>query len=122
LPVSASSATTKTRKPRSADHDLAASSERRHRHVVAAVVILHGFVPHHSARLRVERHDFRVGRRHVDLVAVQRDAAIRRVPHPDVGRHLPAIAPLQVTGLRVEREYLVERCGDEHHAVVDDRR
>ena len=107
---------------RDADHDAAARGQRRNRHVVAVVVVLDGLVPDDLARLGVERHDARVGRRRVDLVAVQRDAAIRRVAHADVGRHLMPIAPEQVAGLGVDREHLVEGRGDEHDAVVDDRR
>ena len=107
---------------RDADHDAAARGERRNRHVVAVVVVLDGLVPDDGARFRVERDDARVGRRRVDLVAVQRDAAIRRVAHADVGRHLMPIAPEQVAGLGVDRDDLVERRRDEHDAVVDDRR
>ena len=107
---------------RDADHDAAACRERRDRHVVAVVVILDGLVPDDGAALRIERDDARVGRRRVDLVAVQRDAAIRRVAHADVGGHLMPIAPEEVAGLGVDREDLVERRRHEHHAVVDDRR
>ena len=99
---------------RDADHDAAARGERRDRHVVAVVVVLDGLVPDDGARFRIERDDARVGRRRVDLVAVERDAAIRRMAHADVGRHLMPVAPEQVAGLGVDREHLVERRRDEH--------
>ena len=57
------------------------------------------------------------------LSPIQRDAAAGRVQQRSTssgsGR---LIAPQQRAGLRVDRDHLIARRRDEHHAVVDDRR
>ena len=108
---------------RRADHHLAVGDERRQRHVVAVLVVLDLRRPHLLAGLRVERDEHRVGGGEEHLVAVQRDAAAGPVQHDDVlGPAGCCVAPEKRAGFRVDRDHLVARRRDEHHAVVDDRR
>ena len=107
---------------RHADNDLAAGNERRERHVVAAVVVGHLRGPDLLARPGVERHERRLARREEDLVAMQRDAAARRMLHDGVLRQRPLVPPQHRALRRIERNHLIARGGDEHHAAVDERR
>jgi GAF domain-containing protein len=102
--------------------DLALGDHRRDRHVVAVAPVGDALLPDLLAVLGVERHHAGVERREVDLVAVQSDAAVRRVKLAKVLRQLPLVAPKEVASLGVEGEHLVLGGAGEHHPVVDDRR
>ncbi len=107
---------------RDTDHDQPVNGQRRHRDVVTTVVVLDAGFPGNLSGYGVECHEDRVERRHVDLVAVQRDAAIGRMPETNIGRHLAPVHPQHVAVARIDREQLVQRRRHEHDAVVDDRR
>ena len=107
---------------RAADHHLAVGDEGRQRHVVAVSVILDFVFPHLLAGLRVERHQHRVRRREIDLVAVESDPAARRMEQQHVVGDRPLVAPQDIAALGVDRQHLVAGRRDEHHPVVDDRR
>ena len=61
-----------------ADHHLSVGHQRTSGQSIAGLRIGDGLVPHHAAGLRIERHDVRVGCRHVQSCAVDRDAALHR--------------------------------------------
>ena len=106
----------------SADEDLAVDGGGRHRLAVAELRVGDLRLPDEAARLRVERHQLCVERRHEDLVAVDGDAAIVRTAA--VGRdrpHLVLVVPVLLAGLGVERVDVIEGRGDVHDAVDDDR-
>ena len=106
-----------------ADQDLALDGGRRHRLAIALLGIGDLFRPDPLAGLGVERDQLGVERGDIDLVAVDRDAAI--VGAAAIGRdrpHLVLVMPHLLAGLGVERIDVVERGGDVHHAVDDDRR
>ena len=108
---------------RDADHDLAVHDQRRHGHVVALLPVGDGLAfPGDLAGRGVERDQHGVLPGHVDLVAVQRDAALGVVQRAEAFGQLALVLPDQVAGPGVEGEELVVRRGDEHDAVVDDRR
>ncbi len=108
---------------RDADHDLAVHDQRRERHVVAFLPVGdRRALPGDLAGRGVERHHDRVLGGEVDLVAVQRDAALGVVQRAEAFGQLALVAPDQVAGLGVERQDLVVGRGDVHDAVVDDRR
>ena len=108
---------------RDPDHDLAVHDQRRHGHVVAFLPVGDRLaLPGHLAGLGIERDHHRVLPGQVDLVAVQRDAALGVVQGAEALGQLALVLPDQIAGPGVEREELVVRRGDEHDAVVDDRR
>ena len=101
--------------------ELAIGHKRRRRHVLADRVVADDRSPDFLACLCLERdeHGFREDDEH--FVAVKRDTAIHRLA-AHVARRFAAIAPQDGTRFRVQREHLVERARNEHHAAVDDRR
>ena len=106
-----------------ADQDLAVDGGRRHRLAVAELGIGDLGLPQQAAGLGVERDQLGIERRHVDLVAVDGDAAV--VGAAAIGRdraHLVLVVPVLLAGLGVERVDVIERRRHVHHAVDDDRR
>jgi hypothetical protein len=96
-----------------------------------AIVIVYGPAridrhhrPHDLAGLRVERLEPSVERARIDAALVDRDAAVHDVA-ARVGarrpRHLRVVAPAQLSGARVDREYHAPRARGVDHAVDDDR-
>ncbi len=126
LPVSASIGRNKTAHAElaagHAHHHPAVDHQRGERHVVALPVVLDLRGPDLLAGLRIERHQDGFGRRKEHLVAVQADAAVGRMQLRHVLGDRPLVAPQNAPGLGVDRQELVARGRDEHHAVVDHRR
>ena len=107
---------------RRADEHLAVGDEGRHGHVVARAVVGDGRLPDEFAGHRVERDHERVVGRVVDLVAVEADPAVGPVGMAHVLGELPLVQPELVARAGVHRDDPIFRGGDEHDAVVDDRR
>ena len=107
---------------RHADEHLALHDQRRHRHVVTVLPVLDLRLPGHLAGLGVQRHQRRVQARQEHLVAVQRHAAAGVVQRCKAFRQFALVSPHELAGGCVERDHLAVGSGDEHHAVVDDRR
>ena len=106
-----------------AEQDQALDGGRRHRFGIALLGIGDVLRPFDFAGLGVERDQLGVERRNIDLVAIDRDAAIVRAAA--IGRdrtHLVLVFPHLLARLGVERIDVVERGRDIHHAVDDDRR
>ena len=105
-----------------ADHHLAVRHERRDRHVVAVPVVFDGRRPHLFTRSRIERdeHGFCRGEEH--LATRQCHSPARAVQQHDVVGQRTLVAPERRAVLRIERDHLIPRRRDEHHAVVHDRR
>ena len=106
-----------------ADQNEALDRGRRHRLGIALLGIGDLLGPLHRAGLGVQRDELRVERGEIDVVAVDRDAAI--VGAAAIGRdrtHLVLVFPHLLAGLRVQRVDVVEGRGDVHHAVDHDRR
>ena len=127
LPSLASKALTKPRMPYSPPlvpiRIFAVDRRRRHGLAVAERRIGDVRGPRRLAGLGIERHQFGVERGEIDLVAIHRDAAIVGPAAIDRDRpHLVLVFPQLFAGLGVERIDVVERGGDVHHAVDDDRR
>ena len=106
---------------RNSGDEFAIGDKRRRRHVLAAGVVADDRSPDFLAGLRLERDEHGFGQHDEHLVAVERDTTIDGFAS-HVARRLAAIAPQDGARFRVEREHLVERARDEHHAAVDDRR
>ena len=77
----------------------------------------HG-VPNVLAGARVERVDVRVAGGDIDLVVVDREAALRTAG----GRFADAVLPNQIAFARIQRLHDVAGIVDVHHAVVHHRR
>ena len=77
-------------------------------------------LPHELTAPRIDGDHRQVGRGHEDLVLVERDGAHHVGPAPF--GILAAVLPDDVAGPRVERLQDVSRIGQEHHAVMDQRR
>ena len=105
-----------------ADQHFALHDQRGHGHVIAGLPVLDLGFPGNLAGFRVERDERRVERRKIDLVAVERHAAAGIVQRAEARGQLALVAPQQIASGRVQRHDLAVRRGDEHHAVVDDRR
>src|SRR5213594_3247231 len=75
------------------DHDLPPRDQGRQGHVVATLVVLDRLVPHHLARLGVERDDVRIERSEIDLVFVQAHAAVGWVQLEEVVGQLALVTP-----------------------------
>ncbi len=79
--------------------------------------------PFHGAGLGVEGDQLGVEGREIDVVAVGGDAAIVRAAA--IGRdrpHLVRVGPELLAGPGVQREHMIERGRDIHHAIDHDRR
>jgi hypothetical protein len=61
-----------------ANHHLAIRDERPAGHAVTTLVVGYRLIPHDVTALRVERNHVRVGRRHVQSSAIQRDPPLHR--------------------------------------------
>ena len=72
-------------------------------------------IPHVLAGARIQREDLRRPGGHVDLVVVNRQAALRVAG----GGLADAILPDQFAGLRIQRLHDIARVVDEHGPVVD---
>ena len=105
-----------------ADDHLAVDDQRHQRQVLTLLVVLNLGVPQHLAGLGVERDDVIVGRREIQFVLPQSDAAVGRMQLKEIVGKLALVSPVLVAGLGVERDHLPRRRRDEHHAIVDDRR
>ena len=107
--------------------DVAVHHDRAAGVAIAQAVVGDGVIPDHLAGGRVQGHDVGVGRVDEDLVAVDGDrarahAGADRVEEVGRGIELPAVLPEAVPGRRVHRLHDVAGAGDEHHAVVHERR
>ena len=107
---------------RGSDQHLAVRHERRNGHVVPGPVVGDRRLPDHLPGHRVEGHHERVVRRVKNLVAVQGDAAVRAVRMGHVLRELPVVDPELLSRARIDGDDPVLGRGNEHDAVVDDRR
>ena len=106
-----------------ADQNLAVDSGRRHGFAVAKLWIGDLGFPNQTTGLGVESDELGIKRPHKDLVFIDGDAAI--VGTAAIGRdgsHLVLVVPELFAGLGVEGIDVIERRGDVHHAVDDDRR
>ncbi len=96
--------------------------ERCHRRIVTGLPIFDLGFPGNLSGFRVERHEGRIQSWKKDLVAIQSHAAACIVQSAEARWQLALVAPQQITGCGVQRHDLAVRRGDEHHAVVHDRR
>ena len=105
-----------------ADENLAVHRGRRHRLAVAERGIGDLGLPGHLAGLGVQRDQLGIERRQIHLVAGHRDTAVVGTAAIDRQRsQLLRIVPDLLAGARVQRIDVIERCGDVHDAVDDDR-
>ena len=106
-----------------ADQDFAVDRGRRHRLAVAQRRIGNLLLPCDVAGLGVECHQHGVEGGDIDLVLIDRHAAI--IGAAAIGRdrpHIVLVVPVHLAGLRIERVDVIEGCGDIHHPVDDERR
>ncbi len=107
---------------RRADHHFAAGNQRRQRDVVA------GFVVRDRRRSRLPgRFSHRappgpLRRRHIDFVPVERDSAVGVVRHGRARGPGALYRHRRLPVLGVDGDHLIVGRGDEHDAVIDDRR
>ena len=88
----------------------------------ALPLIGNGRLPRHLAGVDVERDEVGVGGVDEDLVAVDAQIAQRPAAAADPLREPAAVLPDQIAGGGVERVDDVAGTGEEHHAVVHERR
>ncbi len=106
-----------------ADQDFAVDGGWRHRLAVALLGIADLFLPDDGAGLGVERDELRVERADIDLVVIDRDAAVVRPAAEGRDRtELRLEVPDLLAGLGVERIDVAVGGGDVHDAVNNDRR
>ena len=106
-----------------ADQDFSVDDGRRHGLAVAERGLGDLHRPDRLAGLGVERDQLGVERGEIDLVAIDRGAAIVGPAAIDRDRpHVVLVVPDLLAGLRVECVDVIERRGHIHHAVDDDRR
>ena len=106
-----------------ADQNLAVNGSRRHGLAVAQRGIGNVGLPRDGAGFGVERDQFGVEGGEIDLIVIDGDAAV--VGAAAIGRdrtHGVLVVPIFLARLGVDRIDVVERRGDVHHAVDDDRR
>jgi hypothetical protein len=70
----------------------------------------------------IQRDKLAICGRHVDPIAVQRDAAIGRMQLKQVIGILLHIPPQLSAGLGIQRDHIIPGCRDEHPSVIHDRR
>jgi hypothetical protein len=105
------------------DDHLAVDIDWRHRLRIAEVGIGDLDFPQELARLGIERHELRVDGAHEELAFRHRDSAIVvAAANGDDRAQLVLVVPVLLAGRRVDRIDMIERGGQEHHAVDDDRR
>ena len=104
---------------RRADHHDSASDQRSCRHALAAREVRDFRVPDELPRFRVDRDHVRVRRAHVDVVAVERDAAL--VIRRGALREGMGVLPQQIAHARVESLELVAERERENDSVVLER-
>src|SRR5437773_4604945 len=107
---------------RRADHHLAVRHQRRQRHVVAVLVLLDFGHPDFFAGHGVDRDEHGVVGRKKHSVAKQRKAAGGWMEHNRAFWERPPVAPQESARYGVDRDHLVTWGGDEHDAVVHNRR
>ncbi len=105
-----------------ADQHLALHDEGRHGHVIAGLPVLDRSLPGHLAGLGVESDERGVESGEENLVAIERNAAAGIMQCAEPLRDLALEPPEKIAGRRVESDDLIVRRGDEHHAIIDDRR
>ncbi len=105
-----------------ADQDFAFDDGGSHRLAVAVFGVGDFLLPEKASGLGVERHELRVERQQIDLVLVDRDAAIvGSAAERGDGPHLVLVVPVLLAGLGIEGVDVAERGGDVHHVAHDDR-
>ena len=107
---------------RDADDHLAVGDERGRRHVVPLLVVLDHRSPGLFAGPGVDGNENGFAQCDKDSVTVECHAAVDRFRHSGVRRTGAPVPPQFFAGSGVERDHLVVRRRDEHHAVVDNRR
>ena len=104
------------------DQHLAFDHGGRHRLRIALFRIGDLRLPQGLPRLRVERNELGVDRAHEQLAALDRHTAVVvAAAHRDDRTELVLVVPELLAGHRVDRIHVIERRGEEHHAVDDDR-
>ncbi|MPL73713.1 hypothetical protein SDC9_19519 [bioreactor metagenome] len=107
---------------RVAGDDKPVHDQRRRGVGVALLVIGDLLVPLDLAGLQIEREDARVERAEIDVVAIDRRAAVDDVAaRQDALGQAGVILPDFLAGLQVDRIHARIRAGDVHHPVVDQR-
>src|SRR5262245_4136137 len=107
---------------RYAHHDLPFGDQWGQRHVVAGLPVLDLLLPRHLPGFGVEGHENAVVGGQIDLVAVKGDPAAGVVQHAETLGHLPLVSPQQLAAASLRRDDLIVGRGDEHDAVVDEKR
>ena len=106
-----------------ADDDLSPDGGRGHRLAISGLRVGDRLAPDEPARFRVERDELGVQCADIDLVIVDRDAAIFGAAA--IGRdwtHPVLVFPELFARLGVQRVHVIERRGDIHDAGDDDWR
>ena len=107
---------------RRAHQDLAVNGERRHGDVVAEVVVLDSGIPGFPAGGCVQCDDPGIQSGGIDFIAIKGDATVGAMEGNVGFRQIVLIAPQHIAARRVDCINQIARRGDEHHAIVDDRR
>src|SRR6266851_9385808 len=107
---------------RVAGDDFAAHRKRRQGRVATCLVVIERDVPDLLARRGVESHEGAIGRRHVDVVTIQRDPTVCWMELEQTVRVLPCVPPQLGAGLGVKSYDVILRRRYEHTPVIDDRR
>src|SRR6267154_4669660 len=107
---------------RVAGDDFAAHRKRSQGRVTTGFIVIDWKSTNLLARSSIKSNERTIGRRHVDVVTVQRDPTVCRMELEQAVRILPRVPPQLGAGLGVKRNNVVLRRRNEHSAVIDDYR
>src|SRR6266478_264867 len=107
---------------RVAGDDFAAHRKRRQGRVTTGFIVIDWNSPNLLARSGVKSNERTIGRRHVDVVTVQRDPTVCWMELEQTVRVLPYVSPQLGAGLGVKSYDVILRRRYEHAPVIDDRR